>query len=306
MGNLVSKMKSNESNILFYGLTPPKSSHVHEKIKEISERRIERIREIDIDGLVVYDIQDEQSRIAEARPFPFLETVPSYTYVNDYMHELSVDKLVYLCVGKYTPEELRSVFDTIDPGYPLVFVGAPSPDEKVKTSLKDAYALFRESNRGLTLGAVTIAERHAELKDEHLRMKSKIEAGCSFFVSQCMYDVELFKNMLSDYYHMCLKEGIPMKPVIMTLTPCGSVRTMEFIKWLGVGIPRWFENDMSHVQDAVAYSLRICEENFRHVLKYARELQIPLGCNVESVAISKTEVLASLELVKKIHAIMEK
>ena len=33
-------------------------------------------------------------------------------------------------------------------------------------------------------------------------------------------------------------------PVILTFTPCGSVKTLSFMKWLGVAFPRWLENEL--------------------------------------------------------------
>jgi hypothetical protein len=36
---------------------------------------------------------------------------------------------------------------------------------------------------------------------------------------------------------------------MLTLTVCGSVETIKFMKWLGISIPRWLENDLSHASD---------------------------------------------------------
>ena len=36
-------------------------------------------------------------------------------------------------------------------------------------------------------------------QDEHLRVFAKIEAGCEFFVSQCVYDLMAAKRFLDDY-----------------------------------------------------------------------------------------------------------
>ena len=306
MVNIKEKIKNRESNILLYGLTPPKLSNSQNKIVEITNRRIQRINGVDIDSLVIYDIQDEKSRINIDRPFPFLETVPSFDYANRYLDKLHLSKIIYICVGKYSKDELKSILSKINNNHPIVFVGSPSLHAKVKISLKEAYSLYKKERPGNILGAITIAERHQIKRDEHLRIKKKIEAGSEFFNSQCIYDVEAFKNLLSDYYYMCLENDIEMRPIIMTLTPCGSVKTLEFIKWLGIKVPNWLENDLTHKVDTLQYSLRICKENFLNIYDYCRKKKIPLGCNVESVAINREEVLASFELTNEIKKIMTK
>ena len=30
-------------------------------------------------------------------------------------------------------------------------------------------------------------------------------------------------------------------PVILTFSPCGSQKTLAFMKWLGIAFPRWLE-----------------------------------------------------------------
>ena len=43
--------------------------------------------------------------------------------------------------------------------------------------------------------------------------------------------------------------------MIFTLTVCGSVETLKFMKWLGISIPRWLENDLAHASDILETSL---------------------------------------------------
>ena len=71
---LVDKIKNKESGIVLYGITPPKKGTALEKIEEIAARQIERLQDLNIDGLILYDIQDEKSRTEVERPFPFMGT----------------------------------------------------------------------------------------------------------------------------------------------------------------------------------------------------------------------------------------
>ena len=56
---LVEKIKNRESGIILYGITPPKLGTSPEKITEIANRQIHRLESLNIDGLILYDLQDE-------------------------------------------------------------------------------------------------------------------------------------------------------------------------------------------------------------------------------------------------------
>jgi hypothetical protein len=85
-------------------------------------------------------------------------------------------------------------------------------------------------------------------------------------------------------------------PVVLTFSPCGSVRTLELMKWLGISFPRWLENELRHSSDTLQRSVDLCESVFSDVQEYARDKQLPIGVNVESVSIRKAEIDASVEL----------
>lgn len=70
---LTDKIRNKENGILLYGITPPKINHTEEEIKEIAKKHVERISMLNVDGLVLYDIQDESDRTDEKRPFPLLK-----------------------------------------------------------------------------------------------------------------------------------------------------------------------------------------------------------------------------------------
>ena len=88
-----------------------------------------------------------------------------------------------------------------------VLVGAASSSAKARTSLADAQALRREANPALSSGGVAIPERHSRREDEHLRLLAKQDAGCRFFVTQVVYDINAAKNLVSDYHYECRPEA---------------------------------------------------------------------------------------------------
>ena len=78
--NLPNRILSREGGICLYGVVPPKVATPQEKLKEIIAQQYDRFASMDVDGLIVYDIQDEAARNPEPRPFPFLPTMdPRHT-----------------------------------------------------------------------------------------------------------------------------------------------------------------------------------------------------------------------------------
>ncbi|MFT7372938.1 MAG: hypothetical protein ACI9T9_001632 [Oleiphilaceae bacterium] len=298
---LINKIKNRESGIVLYGITPPKKGTSEEKVAEISARQVARLQDLSIDGLVLYDIQDEKSRTDEERPFPFMETLDCYDYSQQHLTHLKIPKIIYRAVGKYSESELSDFLTDTNPQENLsIFVGAASKSQKVTLSMSDAYKIKAQTQSDVLLGGVVIPERHQSKGNEHIRVFQKIAQGCSFFVSQGVYDVNASKNFLSDYYYYGQEHNIPLVPILFTLTPCGSAKTLQFMKWLGISIPRWLENDLIHSNDILQRSVDVSEQSYRELKAFAEEKGIPVGCNIESVAIRKIEVDASIELLERV------
>ena len=295
------KVKNKASGIVVYGITPPKAGTDSEKIQEIASKQIERLANLDLDGLILYDIQDEESRTSVERPFPFMETLDGLEYSQQQLQGLSIPKIIYRSVGKYSREELEQFLTSGDmSNNATVFVGAASKNQEVTLNMQQAYDLKQQANQDMLIGGVTIPERHLSKGDEHIRVFDKMAQGCNFFVSQGVYDVNATKSFLSDYYYYGKEKGIDLVPILLTLTPCGSPKTLDFMKWLGISIPRWLENELVHSQDILQQSVDVCVQSWNEIKAFADEKNIPIGCNIESVATRKVEIEASIDLYHRI------
>ena len=303
---LKEKIKAKQSGIVFYGLTPPKATHTQEEIKTISQKQCERISPLEIDGIVLYDIQDEVSRTDEKRPFPYIETLDPTMYAQEYLSVLNSPVVVYKAVGKYSHENFTNWLKQNEKKDSFsVFVGAASKEQKVQTSMQEAYDMKKIVNPQLCLGGIAIPERHMVKHDEHERVFTKIQNGCEYFITQAVYNLEASKQFLKDYVEKMNDANIDVVPIIFTLTPCGSLKTLEFMKWLGINIPEFLEEKLTHSGDILNESVKLVEEIFYELYKYGKELGVPIGCNVESVAIRKAEIEASIELLNAVNKIMK-
>ena len=290
--------------VVLYGITPPKATNSQDEITQIAKKQIERLSGLDIDGLVVYDIQEEADRTDMPRPFPYLETIDPRVYANKYLNELNLPNIIYKAVAKSSKDELRGWLDENRQNALSVFVGASSKTQSVKCSISEAYEIARDYQDMFILGGIAISERHMTKKDEHKRVVGKIESGCRFFITQAVYDLDASKKFLDDYYAYSKSQNIPFVPIIFTLTPCGSKKSLEFMKWLGIYISPKVEQKLLNSDNMLKESLEFIEGVFEQLYMYGLKLGIPIGCNVESVAIRKEEIEASISLVKDVRAVL--
>ena len=265
--SLAEKLVSRRAGICLYGFAPPKQATPSEQLKAIVAQQLVRLGRLPVDGLIVYDIQDEAERVSALRPFPFLPTLNPEVYAHGFLGSLPVPKIVYRCVNRDTSDGFVRWLERDNAAPRIsVLVGAPSRRSHIGLPLTDAYALAQQHSSNLLLGGIAIAERHARTLDEHKRILAKTEKGCRFFVTQAVYDVTSTKSLLSDYALAVAEKGDAPLPVI--------------------------------ARDPLAKSLELCERIFAEVRDYARDKGIPLGVNVESVSIRKEEIEASVELLQ--------
>ncbi|WP_277210292.1 methylenetetrahydrofolate reductase [Isoptericola croceus] len=283
--------------LLLFAITPPRRTTTPDDAQRIADRTCERLAGLGLDGLVLYDIDDETDRNPDDRPFPYLPTLDPAEFRARYLTGWDGPVVVYRSAGKYSAAELSDWATAQDPRrVSTVLVGASSSDSAVRTTLPEAQRLCREQAPDLPLGGVAIPERHESRGDEHRRMRRKQASGVGFFVTQVVYDVGAAKSMVSDYHYACRDRDEEPAPVIFTLSVCGSRKTLEFLEWLGVHVPRWMRNDLRHAGDPLATSYDQCVAIAEDLAQFCTRHEIPYGFNVESVSIRRAEIEASVRL----------
>jgi hypothetical protein len=301
------KIRQKQSGVLLYGITPPKALTAPEKVAEIAQKSLSILTTLDIDALVVYDVQDESARTNEERPFPFTNALDPFEYSSQYLASLELPKIIYRPAGKFSKEELATWLNGLKQhGFYPVFVGLPSPDYVVKTSLPEAYKIWRDEHENHSvIGAVMIPERHAILKDEDIRILDKVSCGVSYFISQCIFNVEYTKQTLEALIKTCGAKNQPIPTIIFTLTICGYVKTLQFMEWLGIHVPDDIKQDLQTCENPAARSVEIAVATAKELIDFCQGNSIPFGFNIESVATRKNEVDASLELLNTIAELLK-
>ncbi|WP_286237487.1 methylenetetrahydrofolate reductase [Neptuniibacter halophilus] len=306
--DLTTKFSDSSRGVYLFGTTPPKQSTSEDAAAEIADKLLQRLQHVEYDGLIVYDIQDETSRIDKPRPFPYMETLDPRAYSRLIREKADKPVITYKSVSQ---RDKAAFIDWLDEAWneygvrDTVLVGSPSSEGEVQLSLNHAYAALAEHPAQFQLGGVTIAERHASKGNEHERLISKTAQGCEFFVSQAVYNAQATIDMLSSYARKCREDGVAPKRVILTFTPCGSTKTLEFMEWLGISVPEATRFRIMDAHSPLQESIRICRNNLEQILEAVMPLDIPIGLNIESLTNRKEEIDASIRLFKLLKSIVD-
>ncbi len=306
--SLQEKIEDSNQGVYLIGTTPPKIGTDKAQLKTIAEKLLGRLHEIEYDGVIIYDIQDESSRTNQARPFPFRQTVDPREYSNLLRGLSHLDVITYKSVAQRSANEFKDWLSETKNDYDLkniVLVGSPSSIGDIKLSLPDAYKTLAEQSDDFFLGGVTIAERHSNKRNEHERLIEKTAQGCKFFISQAVYDAQATIELITSYARSCKTQGLEPKRLILTFTPCGGEKTLEFMQWLGISVPEATKWRMLDANNTLSESVRICRENLDLILKSCAHLNVPLGLNIESLTNRKEEIDASINLYRLLKATME-
>lgn len=294
--------------VYFIGTTPPKIDTSIVQVQEIADKLLERVSDIDFDGLIVYDIQDENSRTSKPRPFPFKSTHDTRMY-SSILHQKSTRPVItYKSVVQSNAEDFNQWTNEAWDKYgvrDIVLVGSPSKNKHITMPLSNAYKTLVSNKNDFFIGGVTIAERHASKGNEHERLIEKHHQGCNFFVSQAIFNPQATIDMLTRYAIECEKQELKPQRIILTFSPCGSKKTLDFIEWLGVSVPEATSLRILHANNPIYESIRICSNSLQQILDAVIPYNLPLGLNIESLTNNKTEINGSILLYKLLRSKME-
>ena len=294
--------------VYFIGTTPPKSDTPLDKVTEIAEKLLDRVSDIDFDGLIVYDIQDENSRTQKPRPFPFKTTHDARMYSSLLNKKSNRPVITYKSVVQSDAEAFNQWADEAWQDYgvkDVVLVGSPSKNNEISLPLEEAYQTLVNNQHNFFIGGVTIAERHASKGNEHARLIEKTKQGCNFFISQAIYDPQATIDKLTRYAIECQKLGLKPQRIILTFSPCGSEKTLEFIDWLGVSVPEATSLRILNAEKPLYESIRICLNSLQQILDAVIPYNLPLGLNIESLTNRKEEIDGSILLYKLLRSTMD-
>ena len=297
--DLKSRLLDPAETVLLYGTTPPRLGTPEDQVEAAAGKLAARIGPLPLDGVVVYDIQDETGRTPLPRPFPFAGTVDPRRYARRLAARTGRTTIAYKALGLLTEPEWRAWLAEARDAFKLEFlsiVGRPGSAMRYPLALSRAIRIAAEPSTGLTVGGVVIAERHTEERSEAARLLAKGIEGCRYFVSQTVYQPDATIRLLRDYARDCRGAGVEPRRIVLSFAPAGREKTLAFLRWLGVSVPDATARAILGAARPLARSIELCRDNLRRILEQPYAGAIPLGLNIESVSINRDEIDASIEL----------
>jgi hypothetical protein len=299
--DLRAKLLDPAQPLLLYGSTPPRAGTPPEQVAAAADKLVARVRGLPLDGVVVYDIQDETGRTGVPRPFPFVGTIDP----REYAKRFSLPAIVYKALGTMDEAQWRTWLEASSGEVEfLSIVGRPASGVRYPLPLSRAIRIATEMKR-FVIGGVVIAERHDDQRSEAARLLAKGIEGCGYFISQAVYHAPPTQRLLADYLRDCRGAGTAPKRIVLTFAPCGREKTLAFLRWLGVNIAPETERAILGAARPLERSIQICRDNLRRILDGAYADAIPLGVNVESVSINRDEIDASVDLFHALKEVLE-
>src|SRR5204862_284073 len=120
--DLKSKHLDPAQTVLLYGTTPPRLGTPDEQVSAAAGKLAPRLAALPLDGVVVYDIQDETGRTRLPRPFPFMRTIDPRQYSPHLTQSTRLPALTYKPLGF-----LRWLGCTVAPDTERAILGAADP-----------------------------------------------------------------------------------------------------------------------------------------------------------------------------------
>jgi len=137
-------------------------------------------------------------------------------------------------------------------------------------------------------GGITIPTRRSAdpNKDEAHRLVEKSRHGLNFFTSQVLYEAQSVQRLLLDYDRLCRRLELKPKRIFLSFAPLSSRKDLEFLRWLGVEVPRDVENTLMKANIGIGWrSLKTVRQILLNILAFvkAEGIDVPLGLNVEHI-----------------------
>lgn len=290
--------------VFLFGSTPPREGTTIEKAKESCLKFCSRSAVLAIDGFIVYDIQDEGSRTSTERPFPFRKTIDPALYGSFFPAVSGKQCVIYKCVVENSIEDFDQWLEKSIHNYghsSFNFVGAASSTASYTgPSLQTACQRAKQRD-DCHFGCVSIPERHTSKGNEDENMLRKSNFGSEWFITQGVFSSGPLIEMLNSYGEKCRKRNIVPKKIIITFAPCGRAKTMSFIKWLGMHVPKEIEERILSANNPVQESIEVLSDILKTILAQTGGSGVPIGLNVESLSIFKEEIDAAHELFQRLQ-----
>lgn len=303
--------------ILFESI-PPVAGTDEGALKAWQDRLLTGLSELPVDGINLPEVRDETRegqrtyhysrkmeprvcgrRLQEVFPRP-LPTVINRVVV----HEV-VEKQKQWLQESHDQWGVRQLI-LVGGESPTIRYPGPSVDRAARLITQELNPGYEEPERFIC-GGIVIPGRTKALTgfDERDRMIYKQKHGIEFFSTQVLYEPGSICRLIDDYEAACVTEHLRPGRIFLSLAPLRLAKHLEFVQWLGVGIPDAVRQELLHGSGEMGErSIQVCTRIVENVLLHvhAKKSKVPLGFNLGPLMSSNFSL--SLELVKRVNALL--
>jgi len=215
---------------------------------ESSLRELQQVRKV-VDAINLPEIHDED-RPGE-RTSKFIARVEPRLFGSRIRQELGIEVVINR-VTVHDPEPERWFRETLDQSGigNWVLVGGESPEIRYPgPGPTQATGLVKSLGLPVSLGGITIPSR----ANEPERIRAKHAEGMEFFTSQVMFDS-------NDLVWLIQRLNSLEARIFISFAPVSHRRDVEFLRWLGVDIPRDLDRFLLGSEQSATASAATCLE----------------------------------------------
>ncbi|MEE8141543.1 MAG: methylenetetrahydrofolate reductase, partial [Planctomycetota bacterium] len=230
---------------------------------------------VNLDAINIPEIREEESKSAQGErrnPFePRVEPRRLAARIQEHLDlECIVNRVVVHRAEPGQAEWFRETHDRFGVRSFVLVGGEKSQVPYPGPTVPRANQLIRETlgNSLRRVGNITIPSRRSEIPDEPERMAHKVKCGASFFTSQIVYQPEELTRLLTDLARRCPESA--RVPILVSLCPLRSARSIAFLRWLGVSLSDSLEESLDCQRQG------LLERSIQHLLKMWVEIQTQL------------------------------
>ena len=280
------KVRRPKRPVVVYEILPPREKDG--TLDSYAEKISSLLSQTHIDAINIPEVHDENER--GKRPVPNLERAEAREFGRLLQDRVGIEAIVNrvtvhdeLEIQKKWIKETFYDYDIEN----IILVGGESSKIKYSGPSVNTTAEYitRDLNTGrfdLFCGGISIPSRSIE--SESLLRKGG--NGIEFFTTQVLYDSTKINKMLKYYDKICEENHVLPRRILLSFAPVSSNKNIEFLKWLGVEIPRHTEMRLlDENSDMTEKSLEIAREILNVVLGNIEKnnIKVPIGLNVEHI-----------------------
>jgi 5,10-methylenetetrahydrofolate reductase len=181
------------------------------------------------------------------------------------VHDAEADQLRWL-KETYSDYEIRNMVLVGGESHTHAYPG-PSVPRTAELAVREGLDFF--------FGGITIPSRSQEAE----RIRKKYEQGLRYFTTQVLFDSNDIVNLVQSL------NGLDVR-IFLSFAPISGPKDVEFLKWLGVDVPKnvsWLISQVSDAANAVdksiAHAARILIDTFENLPAHPPGL----GINIEQI-----------------------